>query len=120
MMVTVRLLGPKWWVDLAFRLATFTRGESWFGRNEYVQSYVLEQRAAFTIEDYNKIFGAIYDFRIVNLEAICPDAGAQWRVRERFSVPSGEDAGTAYSRYRGIRDIRCQPHVEHGESRRIH
>lgn len=70
MTATVRLLGPKRWVDIAFRLATLTRGESWFGRDEHVQSYVRERMAAFTIEEYNKILGAIYDFRMVDLRAI--------------------------------------------------
>ena len=70
MTATVRLLGPKRWVDVAFWLAKLTRGESWFGRDEHVQSYVRETMSAFTAEEYNKIFGAIYDFRTVDLGAI--------------------------------------------------
>ena len=70
MTATVRLLGPRRWVDLAFQLATLTRGGSWFGRDEHVQSYVRETMSAFTIEEYNKIFGAIYDFGMVDLGAI--------------------------------------------------
>lgn len=70
MTATVRLLGPERWTDFAFRLATLTRGESWFGRDESVQSYVRETMAAFSTSEYNKIFGAIYDFRMVDLGAI--------------------------------------------------
>lgn len=70
MTTTVRLLGPRRWVDSAFWIAKRTRGESWFGRDEHVQSYVRERMSAFTIEEYNKIFAAIYDFRMVDLGAI--------------------------------------------------
>lgn len=67
---TIGLLGPKRWADIAFWLAKLTRGESWFGREEHVQSYVRDTMSAFTAEEYNKIFGAVYDFRMVDLGAI--------------------------------------------------
>lgn len=70
MTATVRLLGPRRWVDLAFWLAKHTRGGDWFGRDERVSAYVRETMSAFSVEEYNKIFGAIYDFRMVELSAI--------------------------------------------------
>jgi pimeloyl-ACP methyl ester carboxylesterase len=64
------LLGPKRWVDIAFRLAELTRGEDWFGRDEHVRSYVRETMFGFDTAEYNRILGAVYDFRMVDLEAI--------------------------------------------------
>jgi pimeloyl-ACP methyl ester carboxylesterase len=67
---TIRLLGPKRWVDLAFELAELTRGKSWFGRDERVRPYIRETMSAFGPEEYNKVLGAVYGFRMVDLEAI--------------------------------------------------
>ena len=68
---TVRLLGPARYVDIAYWLADVTRGEDWFGRNQDVRSYVRETMSAFKATEFNKIFRAIYEFRQVDLAAIC-------------------------------------------------
>ena len=70
MTAMVRVLGPKRWVDIAFRLANLTRGEEWFGLDDHVRSYVRETMSAFSAEEYNKIFGAVYEYRMVDLGAI--------------------------------------------------
>jgi len=70
MRATVRLLGPKRYVDVAFWLAERLRGADWFGRDEKVRSYVRETMAAFDTAEYNKVFRAIYGFRRVDLAAI--------------------------------------------------
>lgn len=70
MAATVRMLGPKKWVDIAFQLAELTRGENWFGRDDRVRSYVRGTMSEFSAEEYNKIFGAVYGFRMVDLPAI--------------------------------------------------
>ena len=70
MRATVRLLGPARYVDVAYWLATVTRGEDWFGRDETVRAYVRETMSAFDTAEFNKIFRAIYDFRRVDLPAI--------------------------------------------------
>lgn len=67
---TVRLLGPSRYVDVAYWLAKATRGESWFGRDERVRSYVRETMSSFEPTEFNKVFRAIYDFRRVDLAAI--------------------------------------------------
>lgn len=66
----VRLLGPKRWVDIVFRLAELTRSEDWFGRDEHVRSYVRETMFGFDTAEYNRILDAVYGFRMVDLEAI--------------------------------------------------
>ncbi|WP_101296589.1 alpha/beta fold hydrolase [Halegenticoccus soli] len=66
----VRLLGPERWVDVAFGIASLTRGADWFGRDERVRAYVRETMSGFDAREYNKVFGAVYDFRAVDLTAI--------------------------------------------------
>lgn len=67
---TVRLLRPSRYVDFAYWLATVTRGEDWFGRDENVRAYVRETMSSFETTEFNKVFRAIYDFRRVDLAAI--------------------------------------------------
>jgi len=67
---TVELLGPRRYVDVAFWLARVTRDADWFGRDPAVADYVRETMAAFDTREFNKVFGATYDFRRVDLEAI--------------------------------------------------
>lgn len=67
---TVRLLGPERYVDWAFWLANRTRGTDWFGRDEFVQSYVRETMSAFETREFNEVFDAIYGFRRTDLAAI--------------------------------------------------
>ena len=67
---TVRLLGPRRYVDVAFWLARVTRDADWFGRDPAVAAYVRETMSAFDAREFNKVFGATYDFRRVDLGAI--------------------------------------------------
>ncbi|XVH33521.1 alpha/beta fold hydrolase (plasmid) [Haloferacaceae archaeon DSL9] len=67
---TVRLLGPRRYVDTAFRLATVTRSRDWFGRDETVRAYVRQTMERFDTAEYNKIVDAIYGFRGVELGSI--------------------------------------------------
>ncbi len=66
----VRLLGMKRYTDLAFWFARVTRGESWFGLKKEVQDYVRSRMENYSVAEFNKIFGALYDFRLVNLTKI--------------------------------------------------
>lgn len=63
----VRLLGTKRYADFALWIAKMTRGEKWFGLKQEVRDYVRKCMSEFSVEEFNKIFGAIYDFTLLDL-----------------------------------------------------
>ncbi|MDJ1423114.1 MAG: alpha/beta hydrolase [Candidatus Methanoperedens sp.] len=66
----VRLLGAKRYTDFAFWLARVIRGEKWFGLSQEVREYVRKEMSNFDVEEFNKIFAAIYDFTLLDLSRI--------------------------------------------------
>lgn len=66
----VRFLGTKRYTDFAFWIAKMTRGEKWFGLDQKVRDYVRNCMSEFSVEEFNKIFGAIYDFTLLDLSRI--------------------------------------------------
>jgi pimeloyl-ACP methyl ester carboxylesterase len=69
-LATIRLLGGKRFVGFAFWMARRTRSSQWFGQDEAVQAYVEEAMLRMSTEEYVKIYGAIYDFDVVDLSVV--------------------------------------------------
>jgi len=67
---TIRLLGGRRFVDFSFWMARRTRNPHWFGRQEAVRAYVEETMLQMSTEEYAKMYGAIYDFAVVDLSVV--------------------------------------------------
>jgi pimeloyl-ACP methyl ester carboxylesterase len=67
---TIRVLGGRRFVDFSFWLARRTRNPQWFGQNEAVRQYVEEAMLQMSTSEYVKMYGAIYDFDLVDLSTI--------------------------------------------------
>jgi pimeloyl-ACP methyl ester carboxylesterase len=67
---TIRLLGSARFVDFSFWLARRTRNPQWFGQNEAVRQYVEEVMLQMSTSEYVKIYGAIYDFTLLDLASV--------------------------------------------------
>jgi pimeloyl-ACP methyl ester carboxylesterase len=67
---TIRLLGARRFVDFSFWMARRTRNPQWFGQNEAVRAYVEEAMLQMSTEEYVKMYGAIYDFDVVDLSVV--------------------------------------------------
>ena len=73
MQLTIRLLSVERFTRLSFWLARQTRSENWFGRDENTRQYVENCMLKMDQNEYLKIYGAIYEFRLLPLERIqCP------------------------------------------------
>ncbi len=66
----VRLLGMKRYTSFAFWFARVTRGQDWFGLNKAVLDYVRSRMEKYSVAEFNKIFAALYDFRLADLTKI--------------------------------------------------
>jgi pimeloyl-ACP methyl ester carboxylesterase len=69
-LMLVRLLGMKRYTAFAFRYAQRSRGKEWVGRDQSVMEYEKEEMLKFRVDEFNKIFAAIYDFRLLDLHKI--------------------------------------------------
>jgi pimeloyl-ACP methyl ester carboxylesterase len=67
---TLRLLGARRFVRLSFRVAAALRGSSWLGRDPATHGYLADAMLRMEEGAYADVFGALYDFGPVALEAI--------------------------------------------------
>jgi non-heme chloroperoxidase len=70
MSLTIRLLGIEPFVRFSFWLARVTRSENWIGRDEATRAYITEKMLRMDEAEYLKIYGAIYEFELLDLERI--------------------------------------------------
>jgi len=70
MLLAIRLLGVRRFVGFSFWLARVIRSEDWFGRDRAVRSYVENAMLNLSTEEYLKVYGAIYDFRLLDLARV--------------------------------------------------
>ena len=70
MRLTIRLLGVEKFVDYSFWLAKATRSEEWFGKDKATREYVQERMLEIEENEYVKIYDAIYDFHLLELQVI--------------------------------------------------
>lgn len=73
-MALVHLMGMRRYSDFASWAARVTRSKEWFGQNEDVEQYVKEEMLRFEVGEFNKIFAALYDFKLQDLAAITAPA----------------------------------------------
>ncbi len=66
----VRFLGTKRYADFAWWIAKMTRGKKWLDLKQEVRDYIRKEMTKFSVEEFNKIFGAIYDFTLLDLSKI--------------------------------------------------
>lgn len=65
----VRLMGINKYSDFAFWFAEKSRGAEWVKNKEFIK-YEKEQMKKFTVKEFNKIFAALYDFKLQKLSNI--------------------------------------------------
>jgi pimeloyl-ACP methyl ester carboxylesterase len=65
----VRLMGVKRYANFANWFAKKSRGENWMKDKDFIE-YEKEQMMSFTVKEFNKIFSAIYDFKLQDLSRI--------------------------------------------------
>lgn len=70
MMATIRLFGVERFIRFSFWAAKVTRSEAWLSRDVGTRSYLEDRMLRITMEEYMKIYHAIYEFDIVDLETI--------------------------------------------------
>lgn len=70
MQLTLRILGVEAFVRFSFWWAQKTRSEAWLGRNEATRKFIYDCMLAMDEEEYRKIYDAIYDFDLLELETI--------------------------------------------------
>lgn len=70
MQLTLRILNVEDFVRFSFWLARVTRSEAWLGRNEATRSYIHERMLEMDDREYRKMYDAIYDFDLLELERI--------------------------------------------------
>ena len=66
----VRLLGVKRYADFAFWYARKTRSEKWVGLDPSIPKYEKEEMIQFGTREFNKIFSALYDYKLQDLSRI--------------------------------------------------
>jgi pimeloyl-ACP methyl ester carboxylesterase len=73
MLTAIRWMSVPRFVDFSFKLAQWSRKTGWFGQDPHTAAYVREAMLNITTEEYLKIYQAIYDFDLLDLEEItCP------------------------------------------------
>ena len=73
MQLTIRMMSVARFTQFSFWLASITRSEDWFGRDQGTREYVREKMLSMDREEYIRIYDAIYDFHLRPLEKItCP------------------------------------------------
>ncbi len=65
----VRLMGIKRYTNFAFWFARKSRGNKWLDDKDFIE-YEKEQMLRFNVKEFNKIFSALYDFKLQRLEKI--------------------------------------------------
>lgn len=65
----VRLMGVDRYSEFAFWFAKKSRGENWIKNPEFIE-YEKERMKEFTVKEFNKIFSALYDFKLLELSKI--------------------------------------------------
>ncbi|NIS81615.1 MAG: alpha/beta fold hydrolase [Anaerolineales bacterium] len=70
MQLTIRSLGVERFVRFSFWLAKVTRSEDWIGKDEVTRAYITETMLRMEETEYLKIYGAIYDFDLLDLSRI--------------------------------------------------
>jgi non-heme chloroperoxidase len=68
--ILVSLIGVKRYADFAFWYAGKSRSEKWVGLDKTVLSYEKQEMIQFGTREFNKIFSALYDFKIQELSKI--------------------------------------------------
>lgn len=69
-LLLVKLLGVKRYTNFAFWYARKTRSDKWVGLDQNVAGYEKEEMLRFDTGEFNKIFAAIYDFKLQDLSKI--------------------------------------------------
>jgi pimeloyl-ACP methyl ester carboxylesterase len=70
MLLAIRLMSVRRFVEFSFWLSRVMRSEDWFGRDPAVRSYVEGAMLNLSTEEYLKIYDAIYDFGLLDLARI--------------------------------------------------
>jgi pimeloyl-ACP methyl ester carboxylesterase len=68
--LVVRLLGIKKYALFAFWYAKKSRSEKWLGLDKNVIEYEKQEMLQFGTKEFNKIFSALYDFKLQKLSKI--------------------------------------------------
>jgi pimeloyl-ACP methyl ester carboxylesterase len=66
----VRLLGVKRYADFAFWYARKSRSEKWVGLDKNVPAYEKQEMIQFGTKEFNKIFSALYNYKMQDLSKI--------------------------------------------------
>lgn len=69
-LILVRMLGVKKYADFAFWFSEITRTKEWIGEDKEIQKYIKEEMLEFDVKEFNKIFAALYDFKLQDLSNI--------------------------------------------------
>jgi len=69
-LLLVKWLGVKRYADFAFWYAKKSRSEKWVGLDKSVLDYEKQEMIQFGTEEFNKIFSALYDFKLQELSNI--------------------------------------------------
>ena len=66
----VRLLGMKRYADFAFWYSRVTRSKEWAAGDEEILKFIKDEMTAFEMDEFNRIFAALYDFTLQDLTKI--------------------------------------------------
>jgi pimeloyl-ACP methyl ester carboxylesterase len=69
MIPTLKLMGVRNFIKFSFWIAKLTRGKEWIGNNE-IEDYEKNEMLKMDKKEYLKVFGAIYDFKLLDLSKI--------------------------------------------------
>lgn len=69
MLPTLRIMGVSNFIKFSFWIAKLTRGKKWLGKSE-IEDYEKNEMLKINKEEYLKIFGSIYDFKLQDLSKI--------------------------------------------------
>ena len=70
MKATLGLMGVERFTKFSFWIAKVTRSEAWLSRDVGTRSYLEDRMLRITLEEYLKIYDAIYDFDVLDLQTI--------------------------------------------------
>jgi non-heme chloroperoxidase len=70
LLLTIKLMSVSSFTRFSFWLARATRSQGWIGQDEATRSYIEACMLRMNQEEYLKVYGAIYDFRLLPLEKI--------------------------------------------------
>ncbi len=69
-LLIVRIFGVKRYTNFAFWFAKVSRGKKWVGEDDSIIDYEKGEMNRFTVKEFNKIFSAIYDYKIQDLSQV--------------------------------------------------